>query len=105
MEQSLTHADPSLAKKAETTVYAHAGRRVWWGVGAFFLGVLELVVTFASSVMLGLVGVAMMFASALYVERHLRLLGRAAKHDLTRGGRSPDAPSGLKWNPLGRFRP
>jgi Protein of unknown function (DUF3040) len=104
LEQSLQHDAPSLAKKAEVTVYGHAGRRVWWGVAGFVVGTVELVATFSFNVVVALGGVALMFASALYVERHVRLIGRAAKHDLTVGGRSSDTPSGLKWNPLGRFR-
>ena len=91
LEQSLHQADPSFAKNVrDTTVYRHGGRRVRWGVAGFLAGLAFLLATFSINVGFGLIGVAGMFASALVVERNVRLLGRAAAHDFTRSVKDGD---------------
>ena len=55
-----------------------------WGVAGFIAGLAILVLFFSHSVLLGLVGVALMFVSAVVVERNARLLGRASWQDITR---------------------
>lgn len=83
LEESLTKDDPRFAKNVrETTVYSHSGRRVRWGITGFLLGLVILVWTFSSSVPAGLVGVVIMFGSAIVIERNLRRLGRASWNDL-----------------------
>ena len=79
LEESLSKQDPRFAKNVrETNIYSHSGRRVRWGVAGFLVGLLVLILCFSHSVLLGLVGVALMFISAVVVERNARLLGRAS---------------------------
>ena len=79
MERSLTSTDPNFAKTVKTThVYHHSGVRLRWAVIGFLVGLAVLVVSFSMSTVGGFVGVAIMFASAVVAERHLRTLGRAS---------------------------
>lgn len=88
LEESLSKADPRFAKSVrETTVYVHSGRRVRWGIVGFIAGLVILLLTFSSSVAVGMVGVVIMFASAVLIERNARRLGRASWHDFTRSFR------------------
>ena len=92
LEESLSKQDPHFAKNVrESNVYAHGGRRVRWGIAGFIAGLLILLLFFSNSIALGLVGVAMMFISAVVVERNVRLLGRASWQDLTRSAQGDDA--------------
>ena len=92
LEESLSKQDPRFAKSVrETNVYSHGGRRVRWGIAGFMVGLLILVLFFSRSIALGLVGVALMFVSAVIVERNARLLGRASWQDLTRTPQGDDA--------------
>ncbi|MFY9783777.1 MAG: DUF3040 domain-containing protein [Acidimicrobiales bacterium] len=92
LEESLSKQDPRFAKSVrETNVYSHSGRRVRWGVAGFVAGLIILVLCFSHSVLLGLLGVALMFISAVVVERNARLLGRASWQDITRSGQGDDA--------------
>jgi hypothetical protein len=93
LEESLSKEDPRFAKNVrETTVYSHSGRRVRWGAAGFVAGLLILVFTFSTSIPLGMVGVAIMFASAVLIERNARRLGRASWDDFTRNLRHEAEP-------------
>jgi hypothetical protein len=93
LEESLTKQDPRFVKNVrETTVYTHSGRRVRWGVAGFLAGLLVLLFCFSTSIVLGLLGVVMMFISAVVIERNARRLGRASWQDLTRSLHSDDDP-------------
>ncbi len=75
----------------ETNVYLHGGRRrVRWGIAGFVAGLVILILCFSSSVLLGLVGVALMFISAVVIERNARLMGRASWQDITRPNHGDD---------------
>ena len=92
LEESLSKQDPRFAKNVrETNVYAHGGRRVRWGIAGFVAGLVILILCFSTSVLLGLVGVALMFVSAVVIERNARLLGRASWQDITRSAQGDDA--------------
>jgi hypothetical protein len=92
LEDSLSKQDPRFAKNVrETNIYSHSGRRVRWGVVGFVAGLAVLVLFFSHSVLLGLVGVALMFISAVVVERNARKLGRASWRDITSSGQGDDA--------------
>ncbi len=92
LEESLSKQDPRFAKNVrETNIYSHSGRRVRWGIVGFLAGLVMLILCFSSSVLLGLIGVALMFVSAVVVERNARLLGRASWQDITRSGQGDDA--------------
>ncbi len=85
LEESLVRQDPEFAERVRSeTVYRHAGRYCKWSAVGFVAGVAVLVAFFSDSVAVGLLGVAMMFASAVVFERNLRRMGRAGWHDLNR---------------------
>jgi hypothetical protein len=91
LEESLSKNDPRFAKNVrETTVYSHSGRRVWWGVFGFAVGLAILLFTFSSSVVVGLFGVVIMFVSAIVIERNARRIGRASWYDFTTSIRSDE---------------
>jgi Protein of unknown function (DUF3040) len=95
LEESLTKQDPSFAKSvADTNVYAVGRRRLQLAIAGFVVGLVVLVAFFSQNVLAGLVGVALMFASAIVAERSLRLLGRASWHDLTRGSAEGETEAG-----------
>lgn len=85
LEESLVRHDPRFADRvASKTVYRHAGRQCKWSAVTFVVGLAVLVAFYSQSIVLGLLGVAVMFASAVVFERNLRRLGRAGWHDVTR---------------------
>ena len=85
LEESLSAQDPSFAERVRNeTVYRHAGRQCKWAAFFFVAGLAELVIFYSRSVLLGLLGVAIMFASAVIFERNLRRMGKASWHDITR---------------------
>ena len=96
LEESLSKQDPRFAKNVrETNVYSHGGRRVRWGILGFIIGLVVLILCFSTNVFLGLVGVALMFVSAVVIERNARLLGRASWQDITRPAQGDDTRANL----------
>lgn len=99
LEESLTRQDPQLVKSAHNSnVYIHAGRRVRQAIAGFILGLVVLLAFFSQYIWLGLLGVAMMFFSAVLLERNVRLLGKASWRDVTRRATADDvvAPTGAR---------
>jgi len=97
LEESLVREDPQFAARVRTkTVYRHAGRQCKWAALGFCAGLAVLVAFYSQSVALGLLGVALMFVSAVVFERNLRRLGKASWHDLTRSRRTGDEPAGIE---------
>ncbi len=94
LEDSLVRQDPGFAERVRSeTVYRHAGRYCKWAAVGFVAGVAILVAFYSESVAVGLLGVAIMFVSAVVFERNLRRMGKAGWHDLTRSLRD-EHPSG-----------
>ena len=97
LEESLTKHDPSFVKSVrETSVVTHSGRRIRWGVAGFLAGLLVLVLFFSHSVVVGLLGVALMFVSAVVVERNARRLGRSPWGEPVPGA-DPGARAWREW--------
>jgi hypothetical protein len=85
IEQNLYASDPALARDiADTTLYSVAYRHLKRGVVGFVLGLVFAIATLSVSFLLSFVGVALMFASALAVERNARRMGKAGMDQLTR---------------------
>jgi hypothetical protein len=85
LEESLSKQDPTFAHRvANESVYRHAGRQAKWAAFFFVVGVVGLVALYPVSIFYGLIGVAVMFASAVIFERNLRRMGKAGWHDVTR---------------------
>jgi hypothetical protein len=91
IEDNLSASDPNLAKQvSETTLYRHAARTIIWAAFGFIAGLVLLILTFTTSLLLAVVGFAIMLACLLVIERNVRKLGRAGMDSLTssmRGGR------------------
>jgi len=85
LEESLVKQDPEFAERVRSeSVYRHAGRYCKWAAFSFVVGVAILVGFYSFSLILGFIGVVIMFASAVVFERNLRRMGKAGWHDLTR---------------------
>jgi hypothetical protein len=95
IERRFYASDPKTAHQlSTTTLYRHAGRNCKWAAAGFVLGLAILLVSFASSLLLGAVGFLIMLGSAFVFERNLRKMGRASWHDLTESMRARGGPFG-----------
>lgn len=85
IEQNLYASDPALARDiADTTLYSVAYRHLKRGVVGFVLGLVFAIATLGVSFLLAFAGVALMFVSALAIERNARRMGKAGMDQLTR---------------------
>jgi hypothetical protein len=84
IEQQFYESDPAFARGVgKTTLYRHAGRNLKWAALGFLGGFVLLVVSFASQLVLGYLGFAIMLACAFIFERNLRKMGRAGWKQVT----------------------
>jgi sulfite exporter TauE/SafE len=89
MEQTLYRHDPAFAARVKSeSVYRYAGRFIRWSVVGFIVGLLVMILWFTTSVVLGLIGVAIMFASLVLFATNLRRVGKAGWQDITQTLRS-----------------
>jgi hypothetical protein len=104
IEQQLYESDPSLARGiADTTVYSDAYRHLKYGIFAFVLGLIEMLVTLQYGVAFAAIGVVIMFVSALSIEANARRMGKAGIDQLAQTMRA----AGLReyfGNHTGRMR-
>jgi hypothetical protein len=78
IEQHLYASDPQLVREVSTTtIYRHAGRNVKWAALGFVAGLVFMVLTFTTSIVLAFIGFLAMLGSAILVERNVRKMGRA----------------------------
>ena len=85
MEQTLYRHDPRFASRVrDESVYRFAGRNLRWSVVGFVAGLAIMLAFFTTSVLVGFVGVALMFASSVGVAINLKRMGRAGMADLSR---------------------
>jgi hypothetical protein len=76
IERRLQEEDPRFAQQvARTSLYSHVVRRIRWG-GVLFLVGFVLLMLFAVSVWVAIVGFGVMLAAALFVYQQLRRMGR-----------------------------
>jgi hypothetical protein len=84
IEANLTATDPALVQQvSETTLYRHAARSIKWAIFGFVAGLVLLVATFTSVLVLGFIGFLVMLACLLVIERNARKLGKAGLQSLT----------------------
>jgi Protein of unknown function (DUF3040) len=90
IEANLSATDPALVQQvSETTLYRHASRAIKWAAVGFLAGLVLLILTFATSTVLGVAGFLVMLICLLVIERNVRKLGKAGLDNLTsslRGG-------------------
>jgi len=106
LEQSLYKEDPNFAERVRSeTVYRHAGRHCVWSGLVFVAALAFMLLTFASSVALGFLGVVVMFLAAMVFANNARRMGRAGIDDLSRSlhNRSTDAQREPRDWMRGRF--
>jgi hypothetical protein len=77
IEQGFYQRDPQSAKRiGDTTLARYLARNCRWSLLAFFAGLVILLVSFASSWVLGLIGFVVMTAAAIVFVQNLRRMGR-----------------------------
>ncbi len=89
IERRFYEHDPEYAKSIEsTTLYRSLGRNCKWAALGFVAGLVILLVSFASSVLLGAFGFGVMLVSAIVFTQNLRKMGRAGWQQMTEQMRS-----------------
>ena len=83
IEENLSATDPKLVQQADITLYRHSSRMIRWAVVGFIVGLLIMVFTFTTNLLLGLLGFGIMLTCTLAIEHHVRKLGRAGMENLT----------------------
>jgi hypothetical protein len=85
LEQSLYQEDPDFAERVRSeTVYRHAGRYCVWSALVFVAALVFMVLTFSTSVVLGFLGVVVMFLSGVVFANNARRMGKAGIDDISR---------------------
>ena len=93
IERNFYERDPDFARGvSEHTLYRHAGRNCKWAGLGFLVGLVILVVSFASSLIVGVLGFFLMLGSALVFERNLRKMGKAGWQSATQSVRDRGLP-------------
>ena len=84
IEENLSATDPKLVQQvSDTTLYRHSARVIKWAVVGFIAGLLLMVFTFTTTLILGVVGFLVMLGCALTIEHNVRKLGKAGMESLT----------------------
>lgn len=84
IEQHLYASDPQLVREvSSTTIYRHAGRNLKWAALGFIVGLVFMMLTFTTSIVLAFAGFLGMLASAIFFERNLRKMGKAGWNQWT----------------------
>jgi DUF3040 family protein len=90
IEKSFYEHDPQFSRKvSESTIYRVGGRNLKWLALGFVAGLILMIWSFATNLVLGVAGFLIMLACAFFFERNLRKMGRAGWQSLTgslRGG-------------------
>lgn len=82
IEEQLTTTDPSLAEKAEESIYRDAARNIRRSALVFVLGFLFLLFTFTTSIWLGFLGFLVMLGAAFRIEFYARSLSKAGLNSI-----------------------
>lgn len=83
IEQQLKEQDPHLAREVSSyTVVRHTFRNLRWAALGLVVGAAVIWLALSRSVVFAFAGFLIMFASALYLERNVRRLGRAGVSQL-----------------------
>ena len=87
IEKRLQEEDPRFADTVtRTSLYGHVARRIRWAVLAFVAGFVMLML-FALSVWVAILGFAVMLGSALLIYHQLRVMGQDQVREYSRGGK------------------
>lgn len=92
IEQQLKEQDPHLAREVSSyTVFRHTFRNLRWAALGIVVGAAVIWLSLSRSVFVAFAGFLVMFASAMYLERNVRRLGRAGVTQLAQ--RNPNRRS------------
>jgi hypothetical protein len=83
IEDDLSATDPKLVQQVTDTLYRHGARLIKWSAVGFVAGLLLMVFTFTTTLVLGMAGFVVMLGCALAIEQNVRKLGRAGLESLT----------------------
>jgi hypothetical protein len=84
IEKSFYEHDPEFAHEvSSTTLYKVAGRNLKWLTLGFVAGLVVLLVSFTTQLVLGFLGFVVMLVCAFFFERNLRKMGKAGWASLT----------------------
>jgi hypothetical protein len=83
IEENLSATDPKLVQQADVTLYRHSSRLIKWAVVGFIVGLIIMIFTFTTNLLLGLLGFGIMLTCTLAIEHHVRKLGRAGMENFT----------------------
>ena len=104
IEENLSATDPKLVQHvSDNTLYRHAARVIKWSIVGFIAGLLLMVFTFTTTLVLGIVGFVIMLGCALAIEHNVRKLGRAGIESLTSSMRN-GALKNMLGNASNRWR-
>lgn len=85
IEEHFYEDDPDFAREVgQTSLYRHAFRNIKWGLLGFVGGAVFLVVALSTSYLLSFAGFLVIFASAVFIERNARKMGRAGLESVTK---------------------
>jgi Protein of unknown function (DUF3040) len=102
IEARLAEEDPRLAEAvSRTSLYTHLSRRIRWSTLAFVAGFVMLM-AFAVSLWVAVIGFGVMVASSLMIYRYLKALGREQVRAIQQSGRFSIASMLMRLS--GRFR-
>jgi len=90
IEEKLYESDPDLAREvSQTTIYSHAWRNMKWAIAGLIVGFgLMLGLLYEVGFLPAFAGFLVMLASAVWLERNARRLGRAGWDQMTRSMRA-----------------
>jgi uncharacterized membrane protein len=91
-----TNDRKSAERIEQTTLLRFLARNCRWAALGFFLGLIVLLVSFASSWILGIIGFLVMVASAVWFTQNLRKMGRHGWQQLNRNVHSYDFSARLE---------
>ncbi len=98
MERRLAEEDPRLVEAvANASVYGHALRRIRWGIGAFVVGFV-LLMLFQVSLWVAVTGFMVMLGASLLVYQHLKRMGREQLRSAQRLGRFSLTGALARWS-------
>jgi Protein of unknown function (DUF3040) len=104
IEENLSATDPKLVQHvSDNTLYRHSARVIKWAVVGFVAGLLLMIFTFTTTLILGVVGFLVMLGCALTIEHNVRKLGKAGMESLT-GSMRNGALKNMLGNAGGRWR-
>src|SRR5262249_7404689 len=104
IEENPSATDPQVGQQgSDTTLYPHATRVISGSMVGLFAGLLPMVLTFTTTLTLGIVGFGIMLGGALAIEHNVGKRGRAGMESLTASMRS-GALKNMLGNASSRWR-